>query len=266
MNRHNGGPLPKTVQVGRATVSVRIAGSGPPLLYLHGAFAYAGWPPFLDRLAQRYTVYAPLHPGFGELPGIEHIDSLLEVVLHHVDLLDELGLDQPSVVGHFFGAMIAAELAAIAGHRVRGLVLAAPAGIWLDDHPGVDFFATNPPQLRSILYSDPESEIAHRWTPDPRSGDEAKMQAVERVRSLSTVAKFLWPIPDKGLVKRLGRIKCPALVVVAGHDQLVPPEHGREIASRIDGAQLQIVAGAGHMLPLEQSSRFAQLVEGFLAS
>ena len=77
-----------TVQVGSINTSVQKAGSGEPLVYLHGAFGYKGWPPFLDALAENFTVYAPLHPGFLDAEGIGEIDDLLDLVLYHQDLLD----------------------------------------------------------------------------------------------------------------------------------------------------------------------------------
>ena len=254
----------KTVKVGTATVKVTEAGQGEPLLYLHGAFGYSGWPAFLDSLSRRFTVYAPLHPGFGDSQGIEHIDDLLDLTLFHLDLLDALGLERPHLVGHFFGAMIAAEIAAIAGHRVDRLVLASPAGLWIDDEPGVDYFATPANELRALLFHDPDSENARAELPEPETDDEIAVQKVERVMSLGTVAKFLWPIPDKGLKKRLNRIGCPTLVVVADNDRLVPPVYGDEFTNRIDGARLHTVADAGHMFPLERPAEFARLVADFL--
>ena len=67
------------VQVGRIEAQVEKRGQGKPLLYLHGAFAYGGWPGFLQSLAERNTVYAPLHPGFGEGEGIEQLDDVLDL-------------------------------------------------------------------------------------------------------------------------------------------------------------------------------------------
>ena len=255
-----------SVQVAGKTTKVAKAGQGDPLLYLHGAFAYGGWPPFLDRLAQRFTVYAPVHPGFGESDGIEGIDDLLDLTLYHFDLLDALELDAPHIVGHFFGAMIAAEMAVLCSHRVGKLVLASPAGIWLDDNPGVDYFVTPASELRSILFTDPESDVAKGSMPDPADDEERAQQGIERVRSLSTVGRFLWPVPDKGLTKRLHRVKSPTLVLVGERDPIVPPEHGAEVSSRIAGSQLRTLRHAGHLAMLEQPDEFVETVAGFLAT
>ena len=168
------GPTRRVLEVGPATVQHPLAraGSGPAARIPPRRVAFwATWDgsDFLDSLSERFTVYAPTvyaptHPGFGESEGVEHIDDLLDLTLFHVDLLDELGLERPHLVGHFFGAMIAAEIAAIAGHRVDRLVLASPAGLWLDNDPGVDYFATPANELRSVLFHDPG--LGHRATLD----------------------------------------------------------------------------------------------------
>ncbi len=188
--------------VGELPIQVASAGSGPPLLYLHGAFGYLSWPEFLSDLSERFTVYAPLHPGFGESGEAEDFDDLLDLTLYHLDLLNALDLERPDVVGHFFGAMMAAELAAIAGNRVNRLVLSAPMGLWLEDHPGIDYFAAAPDKLRSILFADADCDAAMAALPDPDSDEQRHLQRIERTRSLATIAKFVWPIPDKGLKKR----------------------------------------------------------------
>ncbi len=259
-------PNVRTIEIGSIPIELASAGTGPPLVYLHGAFGYLGWPEFLDRLAERYTVYAPHHPGFGESGDADAIEDLLDLTLFHLDLLDELGLERPHLVGHFFGAMVAAEVGAIAGHRVDRLVLAAPMGLWLEEHPGVDYFAAPPDELRKILFADPESDAAHCWLPEPESDEQRHLDTIERTRSLATVAKFMWPIPDKGLKKRLHRIRRPTLIVVAEKDQLVAPEYGSAFGERIDGSGVAMLPGAGHLCQLECPGEFGKLVDGFLTA
>ena len=92
------------------------------------------------------------------------------------------------------------------------------------------------------------------------------MQAIDRVRSLSTIGKFLWPIPDQGLKRRMGRIKCPTLIVVGENDQIVPASYADEFTNRIPGSRQHMMAGAGHMFILEQPDAFAGVVTDFLNS
>ena len=74
--------------------------------------------------------------GFEGDSDIDYIQDLLELTLYHADLIDALGLESPHVVGHYSGAMVAAEMAAIRAVGIGKLVLAAPAGFWQDDNPG----------------------------------------------------------------------------------------------------------------------------------
>jgi len=70
---------------------VKIAGSGAPIVYLHGAGGPA-WDPFVDALAPHHTVYAPDHPGTGDTArdAIHRVPSLWDLVLIYDELLDAL--------------------------------------------------------------------------------------------------------------------------------------------------------------------------------
>ena len=82
--------------------------------------------------------------------------------------------------------------------------------------------------------------------------------------ALSTLAKFIWPIPDKGLVKRLHRTKASTLVVLSSEDLLVPPVHGDVFVSLIGNSQFHIIDGGGHLSHLERTEEFACVVKEFL--
>jgi pimeloyl-ACP methyl ester carboxylesterase len=254
-----------TVQAGPITAQVAKAGQGDPLVYLHGAFGGGGWPPFLDALAERFSVYAPVQPGFGETEGIEHLDDILDLTLYHFDLLDALDVRSPIIVGHFFGAMVAAEMAALRPRIARKLVLISPAGLWLDDDPGVDVFATPATELRAVLFRDPKSAAAKKTMPELDDEEERAQQSLERARALSAVAKFLWPIPDKGLRKRLHRITAPTLVVMGSDDKLVPPPYGAEVTSRVPNSRVEVIQDSGHLPMLEQPEEVARVVSEFLS-
>ena len=257
----------QVITVAGAEIEVASKGSGEPLVYLHGAFGYRGWHPFMDALAEDFTVFAPIQPGFVDsAPGPDDIDDLLDLTLYHFDLLDALGLESPNIVGHFLGGMIAAELAALRPDSISKLVLAAPAGLWLEDEPGVDYFATPLEELRGVLFADANSDAAKSVMPEPQDDLERGTQIIERVRSLATVGKFLWPIPDKGLKKRMSRITAETLIVVGEQDKVVPSSYGGEFASRIPDAAVHTMAGAGHMMMIEQPQEFAEVIKGFLQS
>ena len=104
-------------------------GSGAPLLFLHGAGGPMIGAPFLDELAKHFTVYAPAHPGFGAGEGIEHLDDIIDFALYYLDFLDELQIDNPHIVGHSMGGMLAARFALLYPDATERLVLYNQIGL-----------------------------------------------------------------------------------------------------------------------------------------
>jgi pimeloyl-ACP methyl ester carboxylesterase len=255
-----------SVRHGMFEIKLRTDGRGEPLLFLHGAGGLRGWDPFLVETARQFTVYAPAHPGFETSTGIEQLDDMLDLVVYYNDFLDALGIESAHVVGHSMGGMIAAELAALSPHRVRRLVLANAAGLWLDEHPVADFFAMTPDQLAVALWHDPQSAVAKAMMAVPQD-EKAQLEAfLIRSQHLATAGKFLWPIPDKGLKKRLHRIKAPTLLLWGQSDGLVPPIYAQEFQRYIAGARVEIMPRCGHMPMYEDPAGFVHTITTFLKS
>jgi pimeloyl-ACP methyl ester carboxylesterase len=82
--------------------------------------------------------------------------------------------------------------------------------------------------------------------------------------SLACTGKFVWPIPDRGLQKRLHRITAPTLVVWGKQDGIVSPVYAGEFASRIAGARVELIDDAGHLPQLEQVAAVSKTVSSFL--
>lgn len=252
--------MPETIDLemrgGDFRAIVESAGDGPPLLYLHGAVGQKGWAPFLERLSQQFTVYAPYLPGYGEATGLEHLADLTDLTLYHLALLDTLGVERAHVVGHFLGGMIAAEMAAFSPPSVNRIALASPAGVWRDEEPVADLLALNADELSERLAATPAG---------PASLDGvADMLARDRMQDIAAAGKFLWPLPDKGLNRRAYRIKAPALILWGEQDRINPPSYAADFQGLIAGSRARTVADAGHLLMLEQPDVFADLVAAFL--
>ena len=102
----------------------------------------------------------------------------------------------------------------------------------------------------------------------PRSDGHEAGAAAARVRmvwAMGTTGKFIWPIPDKGLKKRIHRVASPTLLVWGGEDRLIPPVYAEEFAGRLRDARVQIVGDAGHAPHLEQPATVARVVREFLS-
>jgi pimeloyl-ACP methyl ester carboxylesterase len=88
---------------------------------------------------------------------------------------------------------------------------------------------------------------------------------VQEMKDLKASAKFLWPLPDTGVTKRLHLVKAPTLVVSCGMDRVVPALYGEAWQQRIAGAQRVTIADAGHLVNLEQPEKLADIAGNFLA-
>ena len=249
---------------GKFVVEMEVLGSGQPLLFLHGAAGLLGVESFLEDLARDFKVIAPHLPGFGESTGGERIDDVIDAALFYHELMDAMGIEGAYLVGHSMGGMIAAEVAALDVHRARKLVLVSSAGLWLDDHPIVDIFAAELYELPALLFHDPKSPIAQTITAIPSDTQALTAMYLERTKRLATASKFLWPIPDRGLKKRLYRIAAPTLALWGESDRMIPPVYAKEFARLIPNCRERIIKQAGHMLMYERPGEFCQALREFL--
>ncbi|HEY3064975.1 MAG TPA: alpha/beta hydrolase [Methylomirabilota bacterium] len=258
----------RTVSVWQGKVRMRVfsKGSGPALVFFHGPWGLT-WDPFLDELARDFTVHAPEHPGTTpDTPDdVTHLDGLWDLVLCYDELLEALDPGSATFVGHSFGGMVACELAAAYPARASRLVLIDPIGFWRDSDRVVNWMLLDPSQIRRQLFRDPDGEAARRLFGDPAGDPEAAMMARVRLTwAMGATGKFIWPLPDKGLKKRIHRVKAPTLLLWGKEDRFVPPVYADEFARRLPGARVQTVDGAGHAPHLEQPETVARMVRDFL--
>src|SRR5690242_20617072 len=96
-------------------------GQGASLIYLHGAAGLTGWMPFFARLAERFEVVVPEHPGFGTSDNPDWIRNIADMAMYYLDFLDGLNAERVHLVGHSLGGWIAAELAVRNCSRLKSL-------------------------------------------------------------------------------------------------------------------------------------------------
>ena len=259
-------PSDRTLDIRDGAIRFRVltAGRGAPLVYFHSFHERGGWSPFVDRLAERFTVHAPFHPGVQGSSGVEGLDDVLDLTLAYDELLTALGLEAPHLVGHFFGGMVAAELAAVFPRRAGKLVLVSPLGLWLDQAPSADILTLPLDELPGALFADAGSTVAQEWARLPEADVENVAAQVESIQRRSAMAKFVWPIPDKGIRRRLHRIATPTLLLWGEADHVNPLVYAEEWQRRIKGAAVRHLPG-GHMVLLESPDGAARVVGEFLA-
>ncbi|MHA6627228.1 alpha/beta fold hydrolase [Pseudonocardia sichuanensis] len=248
--------------VGRFDVDVWEEGSGGhPLVYLHGYERHPGGAEFLARLAENRRVLAPELPGYGRSTGFEHFTDVLDVALFLRELVGSWGLEQVDVVGHSLGGMFAAELAAISPHLVRKLVLVDAFGLWRDEEPAPDPFGAADQVKQAKWHGEPPTTEPSNFRPDP---DDPHAAILFTAQNLGSATKFMWPIADRGLRRRLPLIAAPTLVVHGTSDGLLPLSYAEELARLVPDAQLAAIDGAGHYPMVEQVDEFVSVVDKFL--
>jgi pimeloyl-ACP methyl ester carboxylesterase len=237
---------------------VEVLGHGQPLVYLHGPWGLTSDLAFVERLAEVQTVYAPRYPGTtrGDPDGIHQLDSLHDLIVYYAELLDALHLQHVTLVGHSVGGMIACELAAAMPPLVQKLVLIDSVGLWRDDHPVKNWMIMPDEPLRKALFADPE----HGKAFFAQSSDAE--ERADRIWALACTAKFIWPVPDKGLKRRIHRVKAPTLVIWGAEDGITPPVYADEFARRIPEASSVCIEHAGHLPHLEQPHAVLQAISG----
>jgi pimeloyl-ACP methyl ester carboxylesterase len=245
----------RTFKAPKAEIHLLEGGSGPDLLFLHGAGGTTVDDPFLAALAEKYHVYAPLLPGYGESDESSEIRNMLDFTLHTHDVMTALGLDKPILVGHSMGGMIAAEMAAILPNDIDKLCLICSAGLWLEEHPIPDVFATMPYELPELLFHDPEAGAA-MMTAGADFSDPEFLTAflIQNGRQLGMAGKILFPVPDRGLNERLYRVKAKTVLVWGESDRLIGMPYGEAFNQAIAGSELVRVPEAGHMVMVEQTA------------
>ncbi|MFF5011447.1 alpha/beta fold hydrolase [Streptomyces phaeochromogenes] len=249
---------------GLAPNPVMAHGDGSPLVYLHGPFGQE-WSGYLDDLAARRRVYAPANPGADDPADLRLLDHLWDLVLYYDELLDRLGLGTIDLVGHSYGGMVAAEYAAAYPARVRRLVLIDAMGLWRDDAPVNEFVTVAPETLDSQLWHDRTESAVAAFRAVPEDVEESHARLLRRFGAVASTAHFSYPIPERGLVKRLRRITADTLLIWGADDGLVPPVYAEEFARRLPSATCEIVAAAGHYPHVEQRERVARRTLEFLA-
>jgi pimeloyl-ACP methyl ester carboxylesterase len=242
-------------------VGYREVGSGPPLVLIMG---YGGtmedWDPRLvHALAPHHRVVMFDNSGIGrtqELPQPFSIDAMADQTSA---LIDTLGLGRPDVLGWSMGGMIAQALAVLHPAQVRRLVLCA----------------TYPGSGQAVMPPVAELQAATDFPANQASALNAFKAAISEyppaaaassgIKGIQGLAMSDWQTGSDTAGRETARISAPALIADGTSDQLDPVANDRTLARIIPGARLVLYPDAGHAFLFQDWTRFAALVNSFLA-
>jgi pimeloyl-ACP methyl ester carboxylesterase len=236
------------------------AGTGEPLLFLHGAGGAGQWLPFMETLSRRHDLIVPEHPGFGGSDMPDWLDNIADLAFFYLDVIDHFGLERVHLVGTSIGGWIGAEIAVRNQTALATLTLVAPAGIHVKGVKKADVFMWSPEDTVRNLYHDPS--IAERLLAVPKTEDE---QMVVLKNRLAT-AKLGWQprLYNPHLYKWMHRITVPTLILWGAEDRVLPVSYGSPYRDLIPGSRLEVIAGCGHVPQVEKPDEFIRLLASFI--
>lgn len=261
----------KFARAGRYDIAYADEGSGFPLLLIHGlAGDHEAWNPQIAAWRGRYRVIAPDNRGAGSSTQVDEPISTAGMADDMLALLDALGIDNAHVVGRSMGGAIAQHLALRAPDRVQSLALCA-------SFAKLDAFGARVlSNMREIL------ELTGSWAVHARHSvrnfvsPEFFDANPERVRAIENLIGGERRLPacyirqnkaclEHDTLKKLGEIRCPALVMAGGRDPICPPICARWMIEALPQAESLWYDASSHFFLMEEPARFMAAMDDWLA-
>lgn len=253
-----GGHTTSFIEIAGCRLRIMRGGAGPVLLLLHGGGGAETWLPYMEKLAQRFEVIVPEHPGFGGSEIPPWLDRVSDLANFYLEFLSLLALRNVHLVGLSLGGWIAADLAVRDASRLASLTLVGAAGIHLAGVPPLDPFMSNDEQSIRDLFHDRKKadEVIAALRPE-----EEDIRLTNRL----VVARLSWQprFHDPLLEKWLHRIRLPTLILWGANDRLFPPEYAHAYQRLIPDAKLILLAQCGHLPEIEKADEFVAAIEDF---
>jgi pimeloyl-ACP methyl ester carboxylesterase len=252
------------IDTGTATLHVEDSGDGmPALVFLH----YWGgssrtWHPVIERLSTSARCVAIDHRGWGQSSAPATGYAIGDLADDARAAITALGLNEYILVGHSMGGKVTQLLATQRPDGLRGLVLVAPAPAKPEPIPdAVRAQMAEAYTSRDTIIAALDTVLRHAVL-----SDELREQIVADSLAGAAEAKHGWPAHAivEDVSAELGRINVPVLVVAGEHDRVEPVDVMRShVVAQISGAQLDVIRGSGHLIPLERPQELSDRIADF---
>jgi len=265
-------------------VAYRLAGSGPPIVLMHGITASSVvWEHVGPRLARNHTVLAPDLLGHGQSAKPRGDYSMGAFASGIRDLVLSLGLGPATVVGHSLGGGVAMQFVYQFPERVERLALVASGGLGRRVN-GLLRAATFPgselvlPVLagRHVLNAGRALGRALGSMRVPLGNDVIEMArghaSLGDPQSRTAFVHTLRASVDVGgqRVQAVDRLylaaELPLLIVWGARDRIIPVDHGRRAHELVPGSRFELFERAGHFPHLDEPERFVATLEDWIAT
>jgi pimeloyl-ACP methyl ester carboxylesterase len=249
------------IDIGGVSIEISIAGEGRPLLFLHGGDYFAQNRAFLDRLAQRWRVFVPRHPGFGGSARPDGFRTVHDLAYLYLDMIEEQRLGDVVLVGSSFGGWIALEMCVRSVERIGPTVLIDSLGVKFgarEERDIADIYALPADELLRRTFFDPK-----RAAPDYGSLEEAEAVSIARDREATALYGWRPYMHDPGLGRWLHRVRVPTLVIWGESDRIVLPDYGNKLCRALPDARIELIPEAGHYPQIERPDAVADAIGHF---
>ena len=270
------------VEVEGLPIRYLTAGSGPPLVLLHGAGDNSlDWRWIISDLAATHRVYAPDLPGSPDSarPAVDYSPAFFERSV--VAFVDALDMGRATFVGNSLGGLIALRLALSEPARVTGLVLIDSAGLGREVNPA--FTSVNVPGpfeaaipfwrtpvgayqrawgRTALLFAHPPGSVPRQWL-----AEQCRLALLSGYLEahVSVLRALVSPLGQREvLVDRLPSLEIPTLVVWGARDRVFPESQAREAVAHLPEGSLAVIPDCGHMPHVECPDRFLAALSVFL--
>ena len=275
---------PRTVVLHGHELSYADRGDGPVVLFIHGILGrQQQWSHLVNRMDDDHRVVLPDLFGHGESAKPLGDYSLSSHAATMRDLLDHLGVERVTLVGHSLGGGIAMQFFYLFPERVERLVLVSSGGLGREVNV-VLRSATLPgaAQVLSVLASAPVlsqvealgrvatkagwrpgADISAIWRGFSSLGDR------ESRRAFLSTTRAVIDIGGQSISAHdhlEGSLPVPTLIVWGSKDHMIPASHALSVAESLPECRVEIFEGAGHFPHLDDPDRFARVLRDFIAS
>lgn len=245
------------IEVAGCRVEVLRGGAGETLLFLHGAGGASAWAPYMERLAERFDLIVPSHPGYGRSDTPDWLDGMSDLAFFYLDFLDAMALGDIHLAGNSLGGWLACEIAVRSTRHLKTLTLVSPAGINVRGVAKGDIFLWDPAtRVRNTFHDQALAEARLAAEPSEEEADIA-------LKNHFTTAKLAWQPrfynPDLG--KWLHRITIPTMILWGEQDKVFPVAYAHAYGELIPGAQVRVIPDCGHLPHQEKTDAFLAGVE-----
>lgn len=225
------------------------AGSGDPLVYIHGASGVR-LSKAHDILAESYRVIAIEVPGFGDSPANETSRDMGELAATLCKAVANLGITEYDLMGMSFGGKVTLSMGLHDKDKIKSLVLLAPAAIRLTDAPPP---AGGPAAMKAALHAHPDD---HPDLPAYGEGVLEKQHAL--------VGRVMGPPRDEAFEAALGEMQIPVLACFGTEDKVMPPEVAHIYVELIPNCHLMMIYDAAHALDADRPEAVASVASDFI--